>query len=74
MFHKLYDWYHNHTRKHPLLSHVLVTGIGTSFIYTAGYAEALFDNGWTAAGSILGIILGLELIHTGIGYLDETDY
>jgi hypothetical protein len=74
MFHKLYDWHRNYARKHPVLCHVLVTGLGVSFIWTAGYAEALFDNGWTTAGGILGIILGLEFIDTGIGYLDETDY
>ena len=74
MFHKLYDWYHDYTRKHPLLCHVIVTALGTSFIWTAGYIEALFDNGWTVGGSVLGIILGLEFIHTGIGCLDETGY
>lgn len=74
MFSKLYDWHRDYARKHPLLCHVLVTGLGTSFIWTAGYAEALFDNGWTVAGSILGTFLGLEFIHEGIGYLDETYY
>ena len=74
MFHKLYNWHHNYTRRHPVLCHFTATVFGISCIWAAGYAEALFDNGWTTAGNILGTILGFELVHTGIGYLYDTGY
>lgn len=72
MFNKLYDWYHNYTHKHPLVCHLTATALGTSLIWSGGYAAALHDYWWVTAGNILGILIGLELIHAGINYLDDS--
>lgn len=74
MFSKLYDWHRDYTRKHPLMCHLITTTLGTSLIYTSGYAEALHNSWWVTAGGILGIIVGLELIHAGVNYLNDTGF
>jgi hypothetical protein len=74
MFNKLYDWHRDYARKHPLMCHFIATAFGVSLIWSAGYVEALRDSWWITASSILGIIVGLELIHTGISCLDDTDF
>jgi hypothetical protein len=68
---KAKNWFYNFLSDHPLFGWFVFTALGGALIYSAGYAEARYDNVWITLGGIGGIIIGLELIQTGINALDD---